>query len=173
MINDDFIICVATNEEKEALVPKEYWDYTIITGIGIGNVLKSLHAINKFNIKNIINIGYAGAKGIEKGTTCFVDICLTYQEHDLNQFSYLLTLPKTKLPIYNCYTSTDFVTSSKLEEPFLVDMELLAYTALPLYANVYSIKCVSDNMNLDDYNNSLQKDFTGDVKKALIDIGVE
>ena len=167
---NNYIICVATELEKKALVPEEYWDKTILTGIGIGNAMKAVKRINEERIppKAIINIGYAGAKGIAKGTVCYADYCRTYQVHDIEQLSFMLCTPITDIPYYDCYTSTDFVESSNIEGPFLVDMELLAYS-ISNY-DVFSIKVVSDNMDMNDYDNALKDDYTKEVKKALREI---
>lgn len=160
------IITVATREEMEALIPKDYWYCTIVTGMGIMNTIMSLKYVQ---CDRIINIGYAGAKDIPVGTICMVTENEPYQVHNLPLGIAPVYEPNIDLPRYKCYTATDFIESSELEGPFLVDMELLAH--LVLKVPVTSIKIVSDNMSLDDYyNKALKEDYTEEIGKILEEV---
>jgi len=49
-----------------------------------------------------------------------------------------------------CYTSNDFVLHTEIDEPVVFDMEL-AYILAMGFKNVESIKVVSDNLSLTEY----------------------
>lgn len=160
-------ILVATTDEMKALIPTKYYKDTIITGIGILNTLKTIREkVSPSDI--IVNVGYAGSKGIPKGSVCQVKWCKPYQVNNIDQGVFEFDV----LPNYLCsnlYTSTDFLTGSTLDEEFLVDMEGLAYSILD--NKKYSIKIVSDNLNLEDYGTALDEDYTNKIGKILEMIG--
>ena len=75
---NNLTILVATEDEKRALIPPEYYDNVFITGIGIINIIKTLKD-TKFD-GTIINIGYAGAtSNIKVGEVCFVNNSYCYR----------------------------------------------------------------------------------------------
>lgn len=156
-------ILVATVDEMKSLVPVKYYENTIITGIGIINVLKTIReCISPDDI--VINIGFAGSRGIKVGTVCQVGVCKAYQESSIEQgHNYFNTIDY--YPTYHLYTTTDFMNSSNLEETFLVDMELAAYSVLN--NKTYSFKVVSDNFKRSDYNDSLKDDYTEEIDKII------
>ena len=65
-------------------------------------------------------------------------------------------------PIFNiggsacCMTSNDFVLSTSIKEPVVFDMEL-AYILAMGFKSVKSIKVVSDNLNLKEYNKTTEE----------------
>ena len=121
--------------------------------------------------KVIINVGFAGSNKLPIGSIWSVDSCSAYQVNDLPQGCFVLKTAKF-LPTQHCYSSTDFVSSTPIKECFLVDMELLAYAACPY--PVYSIKVVSDNMEIDKYfDEALNKDFTVPINEVLESLGVD
>ena len=157
------LITVATKEEKEALIPKKYWDRTVVTGIGIMNTIMTLKNMEVDDI--VVNVGYAGAKDIPIGTICMVSECEPYQVHDLPQANAPLYEARLGLPSYVCYTATDFIEYSSKPGPFLVDMELVGHIVLKV--PTMSIKIVSDDMNMNSYNEALKKEYTEEIESIL------
>jgi len=145
----------------------------IVTGAGVNNVISSLSKAISLGILNsdvnIINVGYAGAKGIDVGCVVNVKACSCFEfptKANTNVKNYV----KLSDEGYHCYTSIDFVEKAdvekadNVEEKALFDMEL-AYIARFVYRSLYSIKIVSDNL---DYNGF--KEFNGEESwKKVID----
>ena len=173
----DFIITVATEEEKKALVPEKYWKHVVITGIGFLDTILTLRdeiydGIDEYRPSFVINIGYAGSKNIPVGTVCRVDKCTAYRTHDLDTGAMQLYQFDTGVPSYYCYSATDFIEKTTLDGAFLIDMELLAHSILK--CTLASIKVVSDNMSIKDYfEKALKESYTEEIEKVLQDIGVE
>lgn len=168
----DFIITVATDYEKKALIPEQYWSHVVITGIGMLHTIGTLkNQIQKSEPQFVINIGYAGSKDVPVGTVCRVDECTAYMEHDIYTGDMSLYEFETKSPSYKCYTATDFIEGTKLEGPFLVDMELLAHSILD--CPLASIKVVSDNMSMEDYDKALKDNYKSEINEILLELGVE
>ena len=145
------LIVVATKEElKEA--KKRYKGEDIIkTGVGFGNVYNALSKIDR-NTK-IINFGYAGSNLIPIGTTCRVGISENYHPNvEFKEKRY-----KLKNGTYKCFTSNDFVLTADIQEPVLFDMELYAIMSMG-FKRVESIKIVSDNLNINQYNKEIKND---------------
>ena len=137
------MIVVATDTEYE-LAKERFENQKIIkTGIGALNIAKTLKNYPK-HIK-ITNFGYAGSNNIPKDTEVKVGTCKLY--HPNVEYAE---------PEYNlngdtpCYTSVDFVTSTKIKEPAVFDMELAFILGLG-FTNVESIKIISDNLSLEEY----------------------
>lgn len=131
----------------------------IVTGPGINNVISSLSKavyLNVLKIKtNVINVGYAGAKGLNIGQVVCVKNCHCL-EFPIRANTGVENCIKLSNEGYDCYTSFDFVEKAEtIEEKALFDMEL-AYIARFIYGKLYSIKIVSDNL---DYNSF--KEFDG------------
>lgn len=165
---DNFVITVATPEEKLALVPHKYWNSTCITGIGTINTLNTLGNLeNHMNKRTtVINVGFAGANCVPIGTVCRVHTVGEFNEHHLSTGESKLKLSSHSLTdSYTCLSSSDFVTKVNTDEKFLVDMELANYVCLS--QNVYSIKVVSDNFNMEGYNDALKKDYTEAVEREI------
>ena len=150
---NNLTILVATEDEKRALIPTEYYDNVFITGIGIINIIKTLKD-TKFD-GTIINIGYAGAtSNIKVGEVCFVNNSYCYRNIYNNLDSIKVnTLEVQGVKCVSCATSMDFVADSKHTNT-LFDMELRAI--LEFYNDCYSIKIVSDNGCMEDYDNALK-----------------
>ena len=161
------VITVATEAEKKALIPKQYWGKVIVTGIGIMNTIMSLKYVDE---DLIVNVGYAGAKDIPIGTVCMVSECEPYQVHDLPQSNAPMYEPNINIPSYICYTATDFIEYSSKPGPFLVDMELIGHIVTK--SPVISIKIVSDDMNMKSYEEALNKDYAKEVEAILKEIEV-
>ena len=167
-----FLIVVASNDEKKALIPTTLWHRTYISGYGIINTIRTLRYLQAENPYTfIINVGYAGSKGIDVGTICKVKDCKMYQETEFGTGTLSCRQIRANIPEYNCYTGSDFVTSSSIECPFLVDMELAAYTLLNY--PVISIKVVSDNLEVDNYFEALKDNYSEEIGKILTSIEEE
>lgn len=161
---NNLTILVATEDEKKSLIPNEYYDNVFITGIGFTNVIKTLKNTNFSG--TVINIGYAGAtSNIKVGEVCFVNNSYCYRNIYNNLDSIEVnTLEVQGVKCIPCATSIDFVVGSKLDNT-LFDMELRAI--LEFYKNCYSIKIVSDNGCMEDYDNALSKDYKHIIKEII------
>jgi hypothetical protein len=143
------VIVVAT--EAELRKAKSMWsdEKIICTGVGGLNVVQSLQPYDRET--PIINFGYVGSNKLEIGATVEVGKCKLY--HPNVQYEE---------PTYNigngltCYTSNDFVLYTDIKEPVLFDMEL-AYILAMGFCNVKSIKIVSDNLNIKEYEKVVEK----------------
>lgn len=114
----------------------------LITGVGALNIMTALRDVEKD--RPIFNVGYAGSVDIPIGKRVEVGKCTLYHP----QVTY--NEPKFYLPGgVTCYTSADFVTSSK-KKGCVFDMEL-AYILAMGFTNIRGIKYVSDNCNYDEY----------------------
>lgn len=141
------MIVVATDEEYK-LAKKRFKHHLIVkTGVGGINVYRKLKHFPKW--LKITNFGYVGSNIIPVGTEIEVSKCKLYHPN-----------VEYKEPTYNlggwckCYTSNDFVLETDLQEPVVFDMEL-AYICT-LFKKVKSIKIVSDNLNLREYESEIK-----------------
>lgn len=142
------IIVVATDEEYK-LARKYFKKQKIIkTGVGGINVIRKLNKLPKDT--EIINFGYAGSNVLPTGTMVKVGKCKLY--HPNVEYKE----PTFKLENYTttCYTSNDFVLQTNIQEPVLFDMELAYILALG-FKKVKSIKIVSDNLSLEQYEENI------------------
>lgn len=151
------LVVIATKDELPLVEKLGYKNKPIlITGVGGVNVIKALQNVPK--TEYIVNIGYAGSNTLEIGETVEVSYVQTY--HETAQFyedvyKYL----GGKFP---CYTSTDFVTKTEIEQPCLFDMELAFIVAMG-FDNIRAIKVVSDNLNLKQYNKTIKETKNGKI----------
>lgn len=135
-------IVVATEDEL-ALVGDCPRDQCIVTGVGALNVIRALMDVDRN--EPILNIGYAGSNSIPVGTKIHVGSCQLY--HPNADFDS---------PIYDlhgvipCFTSSDFVIHTNIEDPCVFDMEL-AYILAMGFKNVEADKIVSDNLDYNEY----------------------
>lgn len=121
----------------------------IITGIGALNVINALSKIDRST--PIINIGYAGSNSIPAGNKVEVGKVRLYHPNvEYIEPEYTLS---GKIP---CFTFCDFVTETDIKEPCVFDMEL-AYILAMGFENVTSIKIVSDNLNVEEFEKCLKK----------------
>lgn len=128
--------------------------YLIITGPGVNNVISSLSKaiyLGVLKIKtNVINVGYAGAKGLNIGQVVCVKNCHCL-EFPTKADTKVGNCIKLSNEGYDCYTSFDFVEKAEtIEEKALFDMEL-AYIARFVCGKLHSIKIVSDNLDYNDF----------------------
>lgn len=142
------MVVVATNEEYK-LAKKRFKGHKIVkTGVGGINVLKNLKKTHKEH--KIINFGYVGSNIIPIGTEVRIGECRLYHPNvEYEEPTYKLDGDIT------CYTSNDFVLETKIKEPVVFDMELAYILALG-FKNVESIKIVSDNLSLSQYEEEIK-----------------
>ena len=142
------MIVVATDEEYK-LAKKRFKHHLIIkTGVGGINVIKTLKHFPKW--LKIINFGYVGSNVIPIGTEVRIGECKLYHPNvEYEEPTYKLDGDVT------CYTSNDFVLETKIKKPVVFDMELAYILALG-FKNVESIKIVSDNLSLKQYEEEIK-----------------
>lgn len=139
------LVVVATEDEKKLICAPD----TIVTGVGALNVISALKDVDR-RIP-IYNFGYAGSNVLPVGSKVAVGPVRLY--HPNVEYAE---------PVYNlngdipCYTSNDFVIKTDITEPCVFDMELAFILALG-FKNVVSVKIVSDNLCLEEYEECLKK----------------
>ena len=149
------LIVIAEKEELKLVEELGYSGHpVIITGVGGMNVIRALKDLPRET--EILNIGYAGSNVLPIGTRVYVDQVHTY--HEMVNFKepsfYANGIYKIGYKCHDCYTSTDFVTSTKIEEDCVFDMELAFICSM--FENVFSIKVVSDNLDLKQYEEKIK-----------------
>lgn len=138
------MIVVATDAECKLAQERFPDDIIIKTGVGALNVIQAMQHINRD--AEIINFGYAGSNSIPIGTEVKIGQCKLYHPHvEYKEPTYQLTGD------VSCYTSDDFVLQTEITESCVFDMEL-AYILAMGFKNVTSIKIVSDNLSLEEYD---------------------
>lgn len=142
------MIIVATDEEYKLAKKRFKWQEIVKTGVGGINILNTLKEADKW--QKIINFGYVGSNVIPIGTEVRIGECRLYHPN-----------VEYEEPIYKldgditCYTSNDFVLETNIKEPVVFDMELAYILALG-FKNVESIKIVSDNLSLSQYEEEIK-----------------
>ena len=141
-------LVVATKDELNLPWARSFSELeTIVTGVGGTNVIRALKGLPQDS--QIYNVGYCGSQMYPVGTVLWVNHCrlwhpnVTFQERtfELAESSSGIT----------CYTAGDFILNGEeLPPDSVVDMEL-AYIAAFNFARVASVKYVSDNLNLKQY----------------------
>jgi len=145
------VIVVATDEEYN-LAKKRFKGQKIIkTGVGGINVIRKLKRLPKW--LKIINFGYVGSNVLPIGTEIRVGESRLYHPNVIyNEPEYTLDKEST----IKCFTSNDFVLETKIEKPCVFDMEL-AYICALGFKRVESIKIVSDNLSLKEYEENINE----------------
>ena len=137
------MIVVATDEEYKLAKKLFKHRFIIKTGIGGVNVVKKLKHLPKW--LKITNFGYVGSNNLPIGTKVKVGMCLAYHPNiNYEEPTYKLNGDTI------CLTSNDFVLNTDIKEPVVFDMELAYILALG-FKRVESIKIVSDNLSLKQY----------------------
>ena len=145
------LVVVATDEEYK-LARKRFKHHIIIkTGVGGINVIRKLRHFPKW--LKIINFGYAGSNSIPVGTEVKVGNCVLYHPNVEYDEQIFITNDYMYSGIC-CYTSNDFVLETKINRSCVFDMELAYIFALG-FKNVTSIKIVSDNLSLKEYEKNI------------------
>lgn len=142
------MIVVATDEEYK-LAKKRFKHHIIIkTGVGGINVVKKLKRFPKW--LKITNFGYVGSNVLPIGTEVRVGESRLYHPNvEYQEPTYILN------GNVKCYTSNDFVLNTDIKEPCVFDMEL-AYICALGFKNIESIKIVSDNLSLKQYEEEIK-----------------
>ena len=144
------IIVVATDEEYK-LAQKRFKRHHIMqTGVGGINVVRKLKRLPKW--LKILNFGYVGSNNIPIGTEVKVGECRLYHPNVIYS-EKIYSLDKES--IIKCFTSNDFVLETKITKPCVFDMEL-AYICALGFKNIKSIKIVSDNLSLRQYEEEIK-----------------
>ena len=143
--SEDKMIVVATEEEYK-LAKKRFKHQIIIkTGVGGINVIRKLKRLPKW--LKITNFGYVGSNILPVGTEVVVGESRLYHPNAVySEKEFILNKEST----VQCYTSNDFVLSTDIKKPVVFDMELAYIMALG-FKHVKSIKIVSDNLSLKEY----------------------
>ena len=133
---------VIAMEEERALVESN--EPVLVTGIGAINVMRALKDIPRDT--PITNIGYAGSNHIPIGETVKIGKVALYHpnvEYAEPEFHLDGDTP--------CYTGCDFVTDTDIQEVCVFDMELAFILGMG-FADVTSIKTISDNLDKSEYD---------------------
>lgn len=119
----------------------------IVTGVGGTNVIRALRDLPRD--ADILNVGYCGSASFPIGFTVFVRECrLWHPNVSFDEPTFRLLERGNAL----CLTAGDFVTDGTgLPAKSVVDMEL-AYIAALGFRRLESIKFVSDNLNMEQYD---------------------
>lgn len=139
------LVVVATENEKKLICAPNI----IVTGVGALNVISALKDVDR--LTPIYNFGYAGSNVLPVKTRVNVGSVRLYHpnvEYDEPCYDLDGDVP--------CFTSNDFVTKTDIKEPCVFDMELAFILALG-FKNVVSVKIVSDNLCLEEYERCLEK----------------
>lgn len=147
----------------------------LVTGIGKQQTAIRLtqyleHTRNKPDV--IINIGYAGSTNSKIGEWVNVSKSFNYEWMIPGEQQYIVegfdddrikTIQNEEISKLPCYSAESFVTSTKIKENVLFDMELHSiYLVCCMYGiDLIALKKVSDNLNLDDYYKNI------DMKEVL------
>lgn len=144
------MIVVATDEEYK-LAKKRFKGHLIVkTGVGGINVVRKLKRLPKW--LKITNFGYVGSNVLPIGTEVKVGESRLYHPNVIyNEPEYTLDKEST----IKCFTSNDFVLKTNIKKPCVFDMELAYILALG-FKRVESIKIVSDNLSLKQYEEEIK-----------------
>ena len=120
----------------------------IVTGVGGVNVIRALRDLPRD--ADILNVSYSGSASFPIGYTVFVRDCrLWHPNVDYDEPVFSLN---SRYGNALCLTAGDFVLDGTgLPDKSVVDMEL-AYIAAMGFERLESIKFVSDNLSLKQYN---------------------
>ena len=143
----------------------------LITGIG-----KQCTAINLTNYlsnndkpKLIVNVGYAGSTDICIGKWVNISKAYNYEWEIPGEEKYVMLvggsqnlelLENSAVEKVECYTSESFVTETNIKDHVAFDMELHSISLICDLNNIplLSLKKISDNINIDNYYENLNKE---------------
>ena len=126
---------------------------TIVTGVGATNVIRALKDLPR-DI-DILNVGYCGSNRYPIGAVVWIKECrLWHPNVEFQEMTFTLDSPCSEAV---CFTAGDFVLDGEeLPGHAVVDMEL-AHIAAFGFSRLRAVKYVSDNLNLDQYNKTIEK----------------
>ena len=140
------MIVVATDSEYK-LAKKRFKHHIIIkTGVGGINVVKRLKNLPKW--LKIVNFSYVGSNNLPIGTEVRVGSCKHYHKTEYEENEYLIGSG------IKCLTADEFIEEYQDQEPVVFDMELAYILALG-FKRVESIKIVSDNLSMKEYESNI------------------
>ena len=119
----------------------------IITGVGAINVFQALKNVDKDT--RILNIGFCGSPDFPLDSRVEVGLCELSHKVDYKEDNFVLEEGNLNI----CYTGIDFATEGK--EGCVYDMELAFICAMGF--DVQAVKYVSDNMNYNQYANTVNE----------------
>lgn len=154
---DKTLIVIASIDELNLIAEgkKAFSVPVLITGVGALNIIEALKDVPRDT--KILNFGYCGSSHFLKGARVFINKCDLYHP-GVNYLEPLYKLDRhnyVDLPKATCHTVTDFWNGPG-DEGCVYDMELAFICALG-FNDVISIKTVSDNCNIEQYHNTIQK----------------
>jgi hypothetical protein len=137
------MIVVATEAERKIAESRWENERILVTGVGGINVYKALCDVDRN--EQIINFGCCGSNLLQIGSEVSVGDCRLYHPNvEYEEKAFRLNGETT------CLTFCDFVLKTEIQEPVVFDMELAFILAMG-FRNVKSIKIVSDNLSLKQY----------------------
>ena len=172
-------ILMANNDEAKHLQDLEIENNNvgiIITGEGRSNVIKEITRCIRYGIigkdDRVINIGYVGSKGYDKGSIVTVG-CVEHLIPSKTIKESCIALNCVEgLEVAGCFTADNFVGQDDINpwmpEKFVCDMELY-YLAL-MFPGIMSIKIVSDSLDYDEYTNANFEESWATVRNKLKEI---
>ena len=153
------MIIVASDIKELSILDKETInraEKVLITGVGGANAVKTLIGYENPYDMDVLNVGYAGSNSLDVGTRVQVSIVNTHKYNvQFDEEGVELDRISDDLPAVPCYTASDFVTKTKVKDPAVFDMEL-AYLAALGFRKLYSIKVVSDKLNVKQYERTVR-----------------
>lgn len=147
-------LIVATEEELSLdWAVTERHRTTIVTGVGGTNVIRALRYLPRDS--DILNVGYCGSNSFPIGTVLWPQFTrLLHPNVPFKEETFRLCYSSSEV---TCFTAGDFVTDPEMLPPFsVVDMEL-AYIAAFGFRVVASVKYVSDNLDIKEYERIIRK----------------
>lgn len=156
------IILTPMKEEFDLAVKKFGSEHKIVhIGVGPRNALKSLIGLGLPRCTdNLMLFGYAGSNILPKGVEVFVTESYLHQYSGADYSDPPCKLMRPKIenaPRFGvpCYSSSDFVTATKIDEPAIFDMELAFLTAL--YPMITAWRVVSDALDLKEFYETVKE----------------
>ena len=149
------VILVANQDEANHL--KDFGFNIIITGEGRSNVIKTVAELLKNDVieigDRIINVGYVGAKGFDKGSIVQVGCVEHFIPSETIKESCISVNCPFSFEKVGCFTADNFIEYDDINpwmpDKFVCDMELYYITLM--LPTVSSIKIVSDTLDYDEY----------------------
>lgn len=165
--------------EEENLYRKE--NITLLIS-GIGKQRTAI-CLTKYLCKNekpsiIINIGYAGSTDIPVGKWVNITRSYNYEWEIPGEEKYsmlecgnqkLEVLKNEEIEKVECYSAECFVVETDIDEHVAFDMELhsIAIVCDEFKIPLYSIKKISDNLDIKDYYENISKDNIFELDSCL------
>lgn len=149
-------LIVATEAELQlpfaVAAVQENYRQPVVTGVGATNVIGALRRLPRH--ADILNVGYCGSNRYPMGAVVWIaDTRLWHPNVDFKETTFHIMDGAEA----TCLTAGDFVLNGDdLPAKSVVDMEL-AYIAAFGFQSLRAVKYVSDNLNLNQYEQCLKK----------------